>query len=96
MICDTVRTGKDCTFIKKSGCSYIAKTCFPIVEEKCTECKNVESFNEKKYCKSYMNPELTWKTGCGLNTARILTKEEVKKINPLKASKQASKGKKKK
>jgi hypothetical protein len=34
--------------------------------------------------------------GCALTTNRILTKEEVKKINPLKASKKASGGKKKK
>ena len=95
MICTTVRKGKECSFAGKSRCGYILNTCFPIVE-KCNGCNNIEVFNEKTYCKSYMSPEMTWKTGCGLATNKVLKVEDTKKLNPLKASKKASKGKKKK
>ena len=94
MICETERKGKDCSFMKKTGCNYVFGKCFPIVE-KCKDCKKIETFGENNFCNAYMKPEIVWRTGCALTTTRVLTKDEIKKINPLKASKKANKGRKK-
>jgi hypothetical protein len=95
MVCDTIRKGKNCLFMKKS-CTFPTGKCYPIAE-KCGACKNTELFDDVIYCKVYMDPGAIWTTSCGRST--VMAKpiiEEQKKINPLKASKKASGGKMKK
>lgn len=64
----------------------------PIVEQ-CNGCDRVRDFEEEKFCSSYPNPKSKWDSGkCNFATH---TKAEVTaqaKVNPLKASKRAAKG----
>ncbi|MBQ9537619.1 MAG: PxxKW family cysteine-rich protein [Desulfovibrionaceae bacterium] len=64
----------------------------PIVEQ-CTGCDRVRDFENEKFCSSYPNPQSKWVGGkCNFATH---TKAEVTaqaKVNPLKASKRAAKG----
>lgn len=63
----------------------------PIVE-KCAGCERIRSFEEEQFCSSYPLPERKWFDGkCNFSTH---VKEALKsaKVNPLKASKRASKG----
>lgn len=62
--------------------------------EACTGCdKLFEDSNLGDVCVAYYNPSERQRLGCALQSNRELTKEEVKKINPLKASKRKKKGK---
>ena len=65
----------------------------PIVES-CQGCDRTTSIDDAVYCKSYSNPAAKWRLGiCNFATH---VKAEVKagtKVNPLKASKRASKKK---
>lgn len=65
------------------------------IVEKCDGCDRVREFETERYCSSYPTPARKWSLGrCNFATH---VKEEVKgqaKVNPLKASKRASKGKK--
>lgn len=67
--------------------------CSTIVEQ-CEGCERAHPFEDKKYCSAYPNPASKWSLGrCNFATH---VKAEVKaqaKVNPLKASKRASKGK---
>jgi hypothetical protein len=61
--------------------------------DKCEGCERVVEQEGVKYCKTYVNPEAKWKLGiCNFATHQ---KPEIKvakvRINPLKASKRASK-----
>ena len=64
----------------------------PIVEQ-CDGCDRVREFESEKFCSSYPNPNSKWAGGrCNFATH---TKTEVAaqaKVNPLKASKRAAKG----
>ena len=75
------------------GMLYNGILCRPIID-KCQGCDRVRSFQEKEYCASYPLPAGKWSMGrCNFATH---AKKEVKaqaKVNPLKASKRASKGK---
>ena len=64
----------------------------PIVD-KCEGCERIVEEDGVKHCKTYMNPEAKWRLGiCNFATHQ---KPEIKvakvRINPLKASKRASK-----
>lgn len=64
----------------------------PIIE-KCEGCERIRDFEEQHFCSTYQNPERKWATGrCNFST-HVKTKAALAaKVNPLKASKRAAKG----
>lgn len=63
--------------------------------EKCDGCERIKELEGGKYCASYPFPEKKWKLGaCNFAThvKATLDKEGKVKINPLKASKRAARG----
>ncbi len=65
---------------------------FQAVIEACEGCERIVEENDVKYCKTYINPAAKWRLGiCNFATHK---KPEIKvvkvRINPLKASKRAS------
>lgn len=77
----------------EGGILYNGLLCRPVVE-KCQGCDRVRDFQGQNYCLSYPAPASKWSLGrCNFATH---AKKEIKaqaKVNPLKASKRASKGK---
>ena len=64
----------------------------PIVE-KCTGCDRVCDFEGQQFCSSYPNPERKWAGGrCNFATHVKVQVAAAAKVNPLKASKRAAKG----
>ena len=88
MVCQTVKVGTECIFMKKSGCSYNGGRCYPIVES-CKGCERAIEYTAGMYCKTYCEPSIKWTKGACTFATHI--KKEVKednfKLNPLKASK---------
>lgn len=97
MICQTIRTGTDCIFMKHKGCDFKDGACRNIIE-KCEGCNRIIDLDTGRYCKVYMDPASKWFVGnCVTAThVKLEIKEAAQKINPLKASKRASRAKKKK
>ncbi len=65
------------------------------IVEQCEGCAHVQVIGEGKFCKAFNDPAAKWMFGsCNLGT-HVVRKlgGEVKKVNPLKASKKAMKGK---
>lgn len=77
----------------QDGMMYNGFLCLPIVEQ-CQGCDRAQAFENKEFCTSYPMPVSKWSMGrCNFATH---VKREIKasaKVNPLKASKRASKGK---
>lgn len=95
MICATVKAGMDCAFMTKAGCGFNGGFCHPIVEQ-CEGCQRVVELSSGKYCNSYPNPSVKWKTNhCNFATHAKWESQSSQqaKINPLKASKRSSKKK---
>jgi hypothetical protein len=92
MICQTIKAGVDCGFMSKKGCGFKGDTCHPIVDQ-CDGCAKITDFPTGRYCKIYPEPTVKWLSGrCAMAThIKIDVMEAVQKINPLKASKRASK-----
>lgn len=67
--------------------------CQPIID-KCEGCERTTEYEGAKYCKSYPVPERKWSGRvCNFAThAKIETASDGKKVNPLKASKRAARG----
>jgi len=89
--CTTVKEGKSCIFMKKTGCSYNGGKCHSIVEA-CEGCANIEQYPSGSFCQIFAEPELKWISGnCNMAShAQNGAQEETsKKINPLKASKRS-------
>ncbi len=64
----------------------------PIID-KCEGCDRVRLFEEEKFCSSYPAPERKWVGGnCNFATHIVSESSKQGKVNPLKASKRASKG----
>lgn len=66
----------------------------PVVEQ-CAGCNRAQEFEGASYCSAYPNPARKWALG-NCNFATHITNVvggSGKKVNPLKASKRASKGK---
>ncbi|MCR4665950.1 MAG: PxxKW family cysteine-rich protein [Desulfovibrio sp.] len=64
----------------------------PIVDQ-CDGCDRVRDFEEGKYCSSYPNPASKWAGGrCNFATHAKIAVAQQAKVNPLKASKRAAKG----
>ncbi len=93
MICTTVRNGVDCPMMKAAGCSYTGGSCREIVEA-CKGCNRIIDYESGKYCSAAPDPALKWKIGmCNMATHIKIEAAAQAKINPLKASKRASRKK---
>jgi hypothetical protein len=65
----------------------------PIID-KCEGCARVREFEGAQYCSSYPMPAAKWSMGmCNFSThAKVNASAPQAKVNPLKASKRAAKG----
>ena len=64
------------------------------IVEQCEGCERVKEFEDGKYCSSYPQPSAKWRLGnCNFPTHMKAAPAKGKaKVNPLKASKRAAKG----
>ena len=66
----------------------------PIID-KCEGCDRVREFEAEKFCSSYPVPARKWESGrCNFATHIKADTKAAAKVNPLKASKRAAKGRK--
>ena len=88
MVCETMKRGIECIFMKKTGCSYNGGKCYPTVEN-CDGCSRVLEFETGLYCVTFPYPAQKWQKGTCLMSSHVkkAQKVEEQKINPLKASK---------
>ncbi len=88
MVCQTIKAGTECIFMKKNGCSYNGGSCYSIVES-CRGCDRVVAYEAGYYCKACCEPSIKWTKGpCNFAThVKREVKEDTFKLNPLKASK---------
>jgi hypothetical protein len=95
MNCATVKAGTECAFMTKTGCGFNGGSCHQIVSE-CEGCQRIMDLPEGRYCTSYPNPAIKWKTShCNFAThAKMAQSQQQAKVNPLKASKRGSSKKK--
>jgi len=64
----------------------------PIIEQ-CEGCERIRDFEEQHFCSTYANPERKWVGGrCNFSTHVKTKAAKAAKVNPLKASKRAAKG----
>ncbi|MDY3809202.1 hypothetical protein FYJ44_08930 [Desulfovibrio sp. PG-178-WT-4] len=64
----------------------------PVVEQ-CSGCDRVREFDGEQFCSSYPNPASKWVGGrCNFATHVKAQTAAAAKVNPLKASKRAAKG----
>jgi hypothetical protein len=64
----------------------------PVVEQ-CAGCDRVRDFEDQQFCSSYPNPVSKWAGGrCNFATHVKNATASQAKVNPLKASKRAAKG----
>jgi hypothetical protein len=76
------------------GLSFKGVIMTPVVEN-CTGCERIAQFEEAAYCPSYAQPAKKWSRGiCNFAThiKATVDKEGKVKVNPLKASKRAARG----
>lgn len=90
LTCATLKQGKPCLFMKKTGCAYNGGQCHVIVDA-CVGCDHVEAYAAGSFCNVFAEPDSKWMDG-GCNMAshvRNGAEEDApgKKLNPLKASK---------
>lgn len=91
MICKTVKAGFECAFMTKNGCSFVNGICGTVIDQ-CEGCGKIFDYESGKYCKVYTEPSSKWINGkCPTATHVKLEIKETQKINPLKASKRATK-----
>lgn len=90
MVCETIKKGVECVFMKRTGCSYNGGSCHPIID-KCEGCARAKEFETGIYCLSFPYPAQKWQNGsCPMAThVKKVVKQEEQKINPLKASKRS-------
>ncbi|MDR2892897.1 MAG: PxxKW family cysteine-rich protein [Deltaproteobacteria bacterium] len=75
------------------GMMYNGFLCKPIID-KCEGCDRVRPFEDQNYCYSFPQPASKWAMGrCNFATHMKTETKAQGKVNPLKASKRASKGK---
>lgn len=62
--------------------------------DKCEGCNRIQEFDGSKFCNTYPQPAAKWRLGdCNFATHIVRETKSKTKINPLKASKRAAKGK---
>lgn len=93
MECITNKPGAQCKFMGKNGCKYLGGACFEIVEQ-CEGCERVVKYDMGNFCSVYPHPAMQWRKGiCNFAIhvkKEIAKKDVIKKVNPLKAAKRAS------
>ncbi|MEZ4598942.1 MAG: PxxKW family cysteine-rich protein [Syntrophotaleaceae bacterium] len=96
MKCETVLPGTECSFWSKQGCVFEGNSCQKVVDE-CQGCARIVDSAIGQVCSAYPSPAKKWAAGlCNFATHRKVEIVSVEaKVNPLKASKKASGGKKK-
>jgi len=65
------------------------------VDEKCEGCNNITETDGQQVCSTYQNPTFMWKDDTCLGATHVKLKivsAGEQKVNPLKASKRASRG----
>jgi len=90
MVCASVRQGSECIFMSKRGCQFNGGSCHPVADQ-CDGCQRIIEIPTGKYCMSFPDPTIKWKTGvCNMAThIQINNKTGNVKVNPLKASKRS-------
>jgi len=94
MKCNTIRPGYECSFMTEKGCSYKDGRCYPVVEQ-CKGCERIKEFSGEQFCLSYPEPAIKWAhKACNFAThvKAVVDSEGKVKVNPLKASKRAARG----
>ena len=90
MVCQSVKAGVNCIFMKKRGCSFNGGKCYTVVDL-CEGCDRIETFPSGRYCKSWADPNTKWVNGTCNSASHTHIKKEngtaKNKLNPLKASK---------
>ena len=92
--CNTVRPGVECEFMAAHGCNYDGGTCYQ-VNEICEGCSNVVEFKSGKFCAVYAEPAAQWELGiCSFASHQryVPSAKGAISTNPLKASKRAAGG----
>jgi hypothetical protein len=91
MQCQTVLPGTECTFWKKSGCTFEGNSCQNVIEM-CEGCERIVEGTIGPVCSVAPSPMQKWIHGlCNFATHRkVEVKIEELKVNPLKASKKAA------
>ena len=79
----------------ENGALFRGTIAMGALDERCSGCERIATFDGISYCSAYMFPEKKWSAGhCNLAThVKIARNEQTVKVNPLKASKRAAKGK---
>lgn len=92
MLCQTIKPGTDCAFMSKKGCGFNGGSCHVIVE-KCNGCNKILELPTGTYCRVYPDPAAKWgaRSCPTASHLKLEVKESTQKVNPLKASKRASK-----
>ncbi len=92
MVCQTIKVGSECGFMTKKGCSFNGGSCHVVIEH-CDGSAKILDLSAGKYCMVYPEPASKWITGKCPTATHIKREivESTQKINPLKASKRASK-----
>lgn len=63
------------------------------IVEQCEGCERIQEFDGAKFCGSYPQPAVKWRMGnCNFSTHMKAEAKAKAKVNPLKASKRAAKG----
>ena len=77
---------------KTAGCGGQRLCSFPVVEQ-CNGCERMREFDGEQFCSSYPAPARKWAVGrCNFATHAKAQANAAAKVNPLKASKRAAKG----
>ena len=75
------------------GMNYNGALFQPVID-KCEGCGRIRDFEGAQYCLSYAMPATKWSLGaCNFSTHTRVAQIAQGKVNPLKASKRAAKGK---
>lgn len=92
MVCQTIKTGSECSFMSKKGCGYNGGSCQVIID-KCESCNKITELSMGQYCKVYPDPASKWFSGNCPTASHIKKdiKEVTQKVNPIKASKRSAK-----
>jgi len=93
MQCQTVLPGTECTFWSKSGCIFQGNSC-ELAVEACQGCDRIVEGTIGPVCSVCPSPSQKWAQGlCNMAThQKVEIQITDQKVNPLKASKKASAG----